>query len=174
MIKLECNNNLILDTITSYLEYKKYLLSSQNEKFQTLIEIQEKEKNIILSVNGTKKKFITPIDINILAAEISKKIMDINIQILDYKYFPYQRLITNIKKKSLLSDIQNMIMSKLVTYKEGIDKEGLYQSIWKRDKQISINKLDTHLTNLKNQLKSDLELYVNFQSQNKILRLLID
>ncbi len=174
MIKLECNNNLILDTITNYLEYKKYLLSSQNEKFQTLIEIQEKEKNIILNVNGSKKKFITPIDINILAAEISKKIMDINIQILDYKYFPYQRLITKIKKKSLLSDIQNMIMSKLVTYKEGIDKEGLYQSIWKRDKQISINKLDTHLTNLKNQLKSDLELYVNFQSQNKILRLLID
>ena len=174
MIKLECNNYLILDTITSYLEYKKYLLSSQNEKFQTLIEIQEKEKNIILNVNGSKKRFITPIDINILAAEISKKIMDINIQILDYKYFPYQRLITNIKKKSLLSDIQNMIMSKLVTYKEGIDKEGLYQSIWKRDKQISINKLDTHLTNLKNQLKSDLDLYVNFQSQNKILRLLID
>jgi DNA-binding response OmpR family regulator len=149
-------------------------LSSQNEKFQTLIEIQEKEKNIILNVNGSKKKFIIPIDINILAAEISKKIMNINIQILDYKYFPYQRLITNIKKKSLLSDIQNTIMSKLLIYKEGIDKEGLYQSIWKRDKEVSINKLDTHLTNLKNQLKSDLDLYVNFQSQNKILRLLID
>ena len=55
-----------------------------------------------------------------------------------------------------------------------MDKNFLYQSIWKRDKTISINKLDTHLTNLKNKLKLDLDLKINFQSQNKMLRLLIN
>ena len=174
MIKIECNNSLILKTISSYLEHKNFLLSSEDGEYQTLIEIQEKEKSIILNINNFSKKLDIPIDINLLASEISKKVLDIFTEINDHKYFPYQRLITNFKKKSLLSDIQNMIISKLLIYKEGIDKEFLYKSIWKRDKQISINKLDTHLTNLKNQLKLDLDLHVNFQSQNKTLRLLID
>ena len=174
MIKIECKNSLILKTITNYLEYKNFLLSSEDGEYQTLMEIQEKEKSIILNINNSSKKLDIPIDINVLASEISKKVLDIFTEINDHKYFPYQRLITNFKKKSLLSDIQNMIISKLLIYKEGIDKEFLYKSIWKRDKQISINKLDTHLTNLKNQLKLDLDLHVNFQSQNKTLRLLID
>ena len=174
MIKIECSNSLILNTISSYLEHKNFLLSSEDGEYQTLIEIQEKEKSIILNINNFSKKLDIPIDINLLASEISKKVLDIYTEIDNHKYFPYQRLITNFKKKSLLSDIQNMIISKLLIYKEGIDKESLYKSIWKRDKQISINKLDTHLTNLKNQLKLDLDLHVNFQSQNKTLRLLID
>ena len=37
-----------------------------------------------------------------------------------------------------------------------------------------MNKLDTHLTNLKNQLKNDLGITANFQSQDKTLRLLIN
>ena len=174
MIQLKCSNNLILDTISSYLEHKNFLLSSEEGKYQTLIEIHEKEKNIIVNINNSSEKLDIPIDLNLLIAEISKKIGDIFIEIGNHKYYPHQRLINNLKKKSLLSDIQNIIISQLLIYKEGIDKDLLYKSIWKRDKQISINKLDTHLTNLKNQLKLDLGLYVNFQSQNKSLRLLVD
>ena len=65
-------------------------------------------------------------------------------------------------------------MTNLLTSKDGIDKEILYKSIWKKDKSIYINKLDTHLTNLKKKLKQDLEINVNFQSQKKNLRLLIN
>ena len=65
-------------------------------------------------------------------------------------------------------------MTNLLTSKDGIDKEILYKSIWKKDKLIYINKLDTHLTNLKKKLKQDLEINVNFQSQKKNLRLLIN
>ena len=61
-----------------------------------------------------------------------------------------------------------------VSLKEGIDKDYLYNLIWKRDKSIYINKLDTHLTNLKKKLNQELNLKINFQSLNKKLRLLID
>ena len=127
-----------------------------------------------MDVNGNITDIALPLDINLLASEILKIIIDINIIFGNFKYFPYQRLVTNFKKKSLLSDIQNIIISNLLVSKEGMDKNFLYQSIWKRDKTISINKLDTHLTNLKNKLKLDLDLKINFQSLNKMLRLLIN
>ena len=65
-------------------------------------------------------------------------------------------------------------MTTLLTSLEGIDKDVLYKAIWKKDKSIYINKLDTHLTNLKKKLKLELDIKVNFQSHKKNLRLLID
>ena len=82
--------------------------------------------------------------------------------------------VKNSKKKSLLSDIQNIILNDLLLSKEGIDKDHLYKKIWKRDKSIQINKLDIHLTNLKNKLNDDLDLNVIFHSHEKKLRLLVD
>tara|TARA_Y200000002_G_scaffold291751_1_gene245925 strand:- start:616 stop:1068 length:453 start_codon:yes stop_codon:yes gene_type:complete len=150
------------------------MLTSSNKNYQTIIEIQDREKSIILNINGDKIDISLPIDINFLNSQILKKVIDVNFPIGSYKYFPYQRLISNQNKKSLLSDIQNLIISSLIIKKEGIDKDDLYNLIWKRDKSIYINKLDTHLTNLKKKLKQELNLKINFQSQNKILRLLID
>ena len=150
------------------------MLTSSNKTHQIIIEIQDKEKSIILNINGDKIDISLPIDINFLNSQIVKKVIDVNFPIGSYKYFPYQRVISNQNKRSLLSDIQNLIISNLIIKKEGIDKDDLYNLIWKRDKSIYINKLDTHLTNLKKKLKQELNLKINFQSQNKILRLLID
>ena len=92
----------------------------------------------------------------------------------DFKYFPYQRIIIKSEKKSLLSDIQNIIITALLLSNDGIGKEALYKLIWKKDKSIFINKLDTHLTNLKKKLKKDIDMNLNFQSQSKSLRLVIN
>ena len=73
-----------------------------------------------------------------------------------------------------ISTIQNIILNNLLLFSEGVDKDLLYKSIWKRDQDIHINKLDTHLTNLKKKLKDDLNILINFQSYKKKLRLLID
>ena len=67
-----------------------------------------------------------------------------------------------------------MIISNLIISDGGLDKDHLYNLIWKRDKSIYINKLDTHLTNLKKKLYQELDLKINFQSHNKKLQLLID
>ena len=37
-----------------------------------------------------------------------------------------------------------------------INKNNLYKLIWQNDYEVSMNKLDTHITNLKNILKKDL------------------
>ena len=174
MIKLVCDNQFIYKTISNYLIQKNLLLTSSNKNYQTVILIYENDKVITLDINGHKTEIPLPIDINLLNSQILKKIIDVNFPIGNHKYFPYQRLISSQNNKSMLSDIQNLIISNLVINQEGIDKDNLYNLIWKRDKLIYINKLDTHLTNLKKKLKQELNLKINFQSHNKILRLLID
>ena len=174
MIKLICDNQLLYKTLSNYLIQKDILLASSNNIHQTVIEIQDREKSIILNINGYKIDISLPIDINLLNSQILKKIIDVNFPIGSHKYFPYQRLISSQNNKSMLSDIQNLIISNLVINQEGIDKDYLYNLIWKRDKLIYINKLDTHLTNLKKKLKQEINLKINFQSHNKMLRLLID
>ena len=113
-------------------------------------------------------------DLNLLLSKIMQITSDIKFQIGISDYFPYQRTIYSRSKKLLLTDIQNIILSNLIVSKEGINKISLYKSIWDKDKNIFINKLDTHLTNLKNQLIKDLDMKVTFQSQDKILKLLVN
>ena len=138
------------------------------------IKIDLKDNNLNLDCNGKKEFLSIPIEINTLFSQILRIISDIKISKNEYDYFPFQRVLVRRSNKSLLSDIQNTIFSNLIISKSGINKDRLYGLIWKKDKDISINKLDTHLTNLKNQLKKDLGIKANFQSQDKTLRLLIN
>ena len=158
----------------NYLLQKKILLSSSNANHKTIINIQDNEKDINIYINGYKTELPIPIDINLLNSKILEKIIEVNFPLGDYKYFPYKRVISYKNKKSLLSDIQNLIISNLIVSQQGIEKDNLYNLIWTRDKSIYINKLDTHLTNLKKKLNQELNLKINFQSNNKTLRLLID
>ncbi len=174
MIKLVCDNPLIFKTISNYLLHKNFLLSSNNEKHRITLKIHENKKFIMMDIDGDQMELSLPVDINSLASQALKKLIDLNFSIESYKFYPFQRIISNESKKSFLSDIQNKIMTSLLTSIDGIDKDVLYQSIWKKDKLIFINKLDTHLTNLKKKLKHDLDIKVNFQSHKKNLRLLID
>ena len=100
MIKLECNNYLVMQTIKSYLE-KKFLLAD-DKKYFCIIKIEETEKHLFLKVNDYKKEISLPVDLNFLSSEILKSIIDINLPIRDFKYFPYQRLVENDKKNLYL------------------------------------------------------------------------
>ena len=174
MIKLDCNNYLIKKTLINYLENKNIYLASGNVDHFTTIVVKETKKSLFIIVNDYKKEIPIPIDLNFLLSEINKSIFDINIPLSGYNYYPYQRLVENRDRRTLLSDIQNIILNNVLIFEEGVDKDVLYRKIWKRDKLIQINKLDTHLTNLKNKLNDELNLNVNFQSTEKKLRLLID
>ncbi len=147
---------------------------NSSDMFFAYIKIKIKDNNLNLDCNGKKEQFSMPMDINFFFGQILRIISDIKISNNEYDYYPYQRVLSKKSHKSLLSDIQNTIFSNLITSKSGINKDKLYRLIWKKDKDISINKLDTHLTNLKNQLKKDLGITANFQSQDKTLKLLIN
>ena len=174
MIKITCNDELFYSTIINLLVRKNFVSEKNIDKFFAIINIEVKNNNIYLECEDKQENLSLPIDVNLFLGQILRIISDIKISKDEYDYFPYQRLLLRDSKKSLLSDIQNIIFSNLVISKSGINKDNLYSLIWKKDKDISMNKLDTHLTNLKNQLKNDLGITANFQSQDKTLKLLIN
>ena len=74
-----------------------------------------------------------------------------------------------------MGSIHNSIISSLLlNIDEGVNKLSLYGKIWPNDKNIQINKLDTHITNLKNKLNNDLGFDLNLVSISGNLRLIID
>ena len=174
MIKLDCDDEKLLKVINNLFEQKNLIYKVKSNQYFVNIKIKLNSNNINIDINGSKNNLTLPIDINYFFSQIFKSISNVKLSLKDYEYFPYQRLLSGNQRKSFLSDIQNTIISNLVTSAHGINKDILYGLIWRKDKEVSINKLDTHLTNLKNQLKKELDLSINFQSHDKTLRLLID
>ena len=172
MIKFISNNNLLVDTLNSYYLEHSFVLVN-NHYFQK-IKLENDEKNIILEFEKKKILIPLPIQISVLKNEINKVLSNFEIQLRDFNYYPFQNFIQTKSKKVFLTNIQNLIFSNLINAKQGLDKNVLYETIWKQDKDISINKLVTHLTNLKNLLNSSLNIHITFQSKNKIIVLLID
>tara|TARA_B100001057_G_scaffold193710_1_gene194538 strand:- start:2859 stop:3383 length:525 start_codon:yes stop_codon:yes gene_type:complete len=174
MLKLKCNDESLYPIFTKLFEQKNLVNNAKSDSYYAFINILVNKSNIILEADGKKINLSLPININNFYKEILIILSDIKLSIHKLDYFPYQRFLLKENKKSFLSDIQNTIISSLIISKEGINKEVLYKFIWRKDKVIAINKLDTHLSNLKNQLKKDLNVNINFQSKDKFLRLLIN
>lgn len=174
MIKLECNDESFFKVLNNLFEQKDLINKVKSDRYFVIVKIKTNINNISLEINGKKNNLPLPIDINNLLSHVLQAISNIKHSIKGYDYYPYQRLIIVNNKKSFLSDIQNTIISNLIISTEGMNKDALYSIIWKKDKDVSMNKLDTHLTNLKNQIIKDLDIIINFQSQDKTLKLLID
>ena len=80
-------------------------------------------------------------------------------------YVPVKQNLIYEKKSLVLGNIHNLIFSALLLHlKSGISKNNLYEMIWPGDKSYQINKLDTHLTNLKNLIIEKLGYQANFKT----------
>ena len=78
--------------------------------------------------------------------------------------------IINIK----LTYTHSIILNNLLLNKLGLEKLDLYKILWPNDKNIQLNKLDTHLTNLKNLFEKEFNYNLNFFSKQSIIKLLIN
>ena len=74
-----------------------------------------------------------------------------------------------------LTHTHNLIIQDILIAKEQkISKIDLYKKIWPNDVNIQINKLDTHLTNLKNFLYDSFNFKLKFNSTSGMINFLID
>ena len=92
----------------------------------------------------------------------------------NFSYEKIEKLINEKKYEKAEEELQNIILNNILLYRDGIDTDLLYQRIWKRDKSIQINKLDTHITNLKNKVKEFLKIDLTIISSTGIIKLIID
>ena len=176
MISVECHDDFLKKNIISLLRQKK--LSTMNEysnKFFFKLKIYQEEKFLYCLIKDDKIKFTLPNKFNEMFDKIYDFVSNKNIYINNFYYYPFKQLIKGNEKTSLLSEIQNNILIYLLlNLDNGIGKIELMQNIWPKDKDIFLNKLDTHLTNLKNQIFNDLNYDIKFSSKSGILKLSIN
>ena len=127
------------------------------------------EKNIIkISISENQIEIKTPTNINTFYSELIKLLKSVSVKVNKIEYFPILNQIDFNNNKINLGVIHNTIFSNLLlNLKGGVDKVELYKMIWPNDKEIHINKLDTHLTNLKSTLSDKLKLNLKIYSDNQ-------
>ena len=176
MISVKCEDEFLKKNIIGLLEQKNFIFKKKYlDKYFFQINFYQEENILNFSIDDDEIKINLPKNNN----EIFQKIFDLvsnrGIIVNNYKFFPFKQIMKKENKISLLSEIQNEIMIHLLlNLSDGIDKIELIKNIWPNDKDIFLNKLDTHLTNLKNQLLKDLDFKLKFSSKSSLLKLNIN
>lgn len=176
MIKIECDDSFLRKNIINLLKQKKFFSKDEySNKFFFQLKIYQQEDCLFCQVEDDQIKFNLPRNFE----EIFEKIFDLvsnkNIHVSIFHYYPFKQSIRINEKITLLTEIQNKIITHLLlNLDNGIEKVQLIKNIWPKDKDIFLNKLDTHLTNLKNQISNELGFDLNFSSKSGILKLCID
>ena len=113
-----------------------------------------------------------PISTEILFNKISDFLSKIFINFQDALYYPFsQKLEYQNKFLKLGSNHTTIISICLLNLEQGIEKFQLYKNLWPEDKDIYMNKLDTHLTNLKTKIKTDLFKEIKLMTKDSKLYL---
>ena len=137
------------------------------------IEVQQDNKQLHFTYEQKKEIIKTPISINNVFDSIYNLIFEKTVKINKFDFYPFKQIISYKNIEVKLNFISNEILRNLYLYKEhGIDKNTLYSIIWPQDKEILINKLDTHLTNTKNLIQDNFDIDLKYASKKGIVRLL--
>ena len=139
------------------------------------IDLLTNNNQLIIGVVGENIKFKLPLIFDEFFVSLKTKLINTFLTIENIKFYPFKNLIVYNDLNFYLKDIHNIIFSNLILdIDRGINKTDLYKILWPLDKDISINKLDTHLTNLKNQIYDNLKLQLQINSKNNLLKLIIN
>ena len=177
MIKFLSNCNFTENSIISLLDQKGIItkFDEKNNNFYQ-IKIFVSDKSLEISIDSESLDFPLPFEFNFFFIELMKKLNNASLNYSKFIYFPFKQTIIVNNKEISLRNTHNTILKHLLLNREsGISRKEIYFYIWPNDKDIQINKLDTHLTNLKNYLLENLNLRLNIISQKNIVYLnLID
>ena len=176
MINIICDDNFFKKKLLHLFDQQNFFLSlHKTDQYFFEIIIFKKENCLEISIKDEKINLNLPKSFNEIHDKIYRIISNISIILQKHEYFPLKQLIKNNEKNILLTDIQNTIMSNLLLNSDrGINKVDLIKTIWPNDKVIFFNKLDTHLTNLKNNLSEEIGYDLKFSSKSGIIKLVIN
>lgn len=156
--------------------FKQNKLAATNDdktNFFLRMKFSTEKKNLIIFYNREKIILNMPLNSNELINNILEILRDFSIEKKSVFFFPYSHRIIYLEKEFHLGNSQATIINNLLLNinNSGLNKKVLYSLIWPRDKTVYMNKLDTHLTNLKNSIFTNLNLRVQFRTENNIIKL---
>ena len=173
MYHIISNDNFVLDKFIELFDQKNLKFSSDKEKnyFASII-LQISNKDLLIKTEKIFIKYAFPVSFEKIFFELLQALSDIKYEFNELEYNPINHTVTFKSKTIKLKSIHNTIFKDLFLNKDsGIQKEIIYLNLWPNDKDIMINKLDTHLTNLKNFLKEELDFNLQFVSSAGMIKL---
>lgn len=171
MIQIHCDEKFIEKSIKDAFIQKQFF-TTENEIATFLnINISIHNENLISEFNNDKLIVKLPFQFKTYLSLLYEKITSLYLEIDGAKYFPFQQCIEKNNKQTKLGEIHHKIFYYLVFKNNGIDKTLLYSLIWPNEKALQVNKLDTHLTNLKKYLKEQIDYDITFASTKGIIEI---
>ena len=174
MIYLSSKDEFLKESLTNLIfQINPLLITTIKELSFVHVDAYQGNNQLHFSYNQKKEIIKMPIKINNIFDGIYRLIYEKAVIINGFDYFPFKQTINYQGNEMKLNFISNEILRNLYLYKEhGIDKNILYSSIWPKDKEILINKLDTHLTNTKNLIQDNFNIELKYASKKGIVKLL--
>lgn len=176
MFNIKTNNNFLEKKILE-LFIQKGLRINQNNHYNSsgLIELNFNNSFLKLKFENQKVEVKYPINFSSLWHNIFYLLVDHKVSFGQLDYFPMKELISHQNIEIKLTHTQNLIIQNILQMKnQKISKIDLYKNIWPNDVDTHINKLDTHLTNLKNMLLQKFGYNLQFNSSAGVLTFLIN
>ena len=176
MFLLVSNDPLMVHDVSSILQQKEIVHTlDKKKKYFFKIEIIKNLKHIELRGFSKTLKLDIPTSINSLIKKIYNLFSDFTLEINGAKFYPLKQSLVYRNEETYLGNIHFIIFSQLLLYKDnGVNKIELYKEIWPQDKEYQFNKLDTHLTNLKNQLKEKINFDLLFSTRSGLIYIRAD
>jgi DNA-binding response OmpR family regulator len=176
MIYIKSNDDFYLKNIIFSLNQKELpIINDRSSKYFFELDLHFDNESLRINTSNEKIFLKLPISFEQFFSEIKKILINKFVTIKDFNYGPVKQSISYKDKTIHLNYIHNIIIANLILNKDsGIDKFLLYQLIWPNDKDAQINKLDTHITNLKNKVVNELNIDLKIITSGGILKLIID
>jgi len=176
MYLIKSNNKFYLYKIYDFLNQKKVpILLDGDKKTYGVLKLEFLDSNLKVQFNKDKFLFDLPLNIEFFFHEIYNLLSENSIQVGELTYYPVKELISKKNVTVSLRNTHNLIFNQaLINNRCGVLKTDLYNLIWPSDIDIHMNKLDTHLTNLKNFLKKELNYDLKFISNHGMIQFLLD
>lgn len=176
MYLIKSNNDFYKNKIYNFLIQKKIpILLNSSKNIYGILNFEFFAKNLKVQFNENQLIFDLPLNIEHFFHEMYNLLSENFIQVGELTYYPIKELISKENLTVSLRNTHNLIFNQaLINKNNGVLKTELYNLVWPLDVNVQINKLDTHLTNLKNFLKKELQYDLKFVSNQGKIKFLLD
>ena len=167
--------DFVIDHVISLLLLNTdYLTDDEQTSVFKKIYIENTTDNVKISTDEIKINLKKPIIYSNLHSNLFLLLSNTFFKFDNFIYYPILQKIENQIINIKLTYTHSIILNNLLLNKLGLEKLDLYKILWPNDKNIQLNKLDTHLTNLKNLFEKEFNYNLNFFSKQSIIKLLIN
>lgn len=166
------SDDFFLKNSISLILHQKNIIHTLDKEKKYFFTLDIKKNHKILELRGSSKslKIELPTTVNLIIKNIFNLFNGFKLDINGAQFFPLKQSLVYKNKETYLGNIHFIIFSQLILNKsDGLNKSELYKNIWPLDKEFQLNKLDTHLTNLKNHLNDKINFNLSSYTRSGLI-----